>query len=163
MSSTPSSPPLKCPPMYARPWCATFWPGGPRRRQHRLAAYAAGIGRPRDYPVLLEGLVQRVAEEADRQVADVRSAVEMTEAQRSRLAAALTRFAGYQVDVRVSTEPGLLGGFVASVGDTVFDASLRRRLEQARSLLFAPSTSARRSGRARPGPKLKGPMTAWLS
>jgi F-type H+-transporting ATPase subunit delta len=107
----------------------------------RLAAYAVAVGRPRDYPVLLEGLVQRVAKEADRQVADVRSAVEMTGAQRSRLAAALTRFAGYQVDVRVSTEPRLLGGFVASVGDTVFDASLRRRLEQARSLLFAPSTS----------------------
>ncbi len=108
----------------------------------RLAVYAAGIGRPRDYPVLLEALIERVAGEAHRQVADVRSAVEMTEAQRSRLAAALTRFAGYEVDVRVSTEPGLLGGFVASVGDVVFDASLRRRLEQARSLLFAPSTSA---------------------
>ena len=55
--------------------------------------------------------------------------------------AALTRFSGYEVDVRVSTEPGLLGGFVASVGDMVFDASLRRRLEQARSLLFAPPAS----------------------
>jgi F-type H+-transporting ATPase subunit delta len=108
----------------------------------RLAVYASSICRPRDYPVLLEALIERVASEAHRQVADVRSAVEMTEAQRSRLAAALTRFAGYEVDVRVSTEPGLLGGFVASVGDMVFDASLRRRLEQARSLLFAPSTSA---------------------
>lgn len=108
----------------------------------RLAVYAAGIGRPRDYPLLLEGLVQRVANEANRQVADVRSAVEMTEAQRSRLAAALTRFAGYEVDVRVSTEPGLLGGFVASVGDMVFDASLRRRLERARGLLFAPSSAS---------------------
>ncbi len=49
----------------------------------RLATYAAGIGRPRDYPLLLEELVQRVANEAHRQVADVRSAVEMTEGQRS--------------------------------------------------------------------------------
>ncbi|MGA3219216.1 MAG: F0F1 ATP synthase subunit delta [Acidimicrobiales bacterium] len=116
----------------------------------RLAAYVAGICRPRDYPALLEALIERVASEADRQVADVRSAVEMTKAQRLRLAAALTRFAGYEVDVRVSTEPGLLGGFVASVGDMVFDASLRRRLQQARSLLFAPSTSA--GDAAPPGP-----------
>ncbi len=107
----------------------------------RLAGYATGIGRPRDYPLLLEGLVQRVANEANRQVADVRAAVEMDEGQRSRLATALTRFTGYEVDVRVSSEPGLLGGFVASVGDLVFDASLRRRLEQARSLLFAPPAS----------------------
>jgi F-type H+-transporting ATPase subunit delta len=107
----------------------------------RLASYAAGIGRPRDYLVLLEGLVQRVASEAHRQVADVRAAVEMTDAQRRRLAAALSRFVGYEVDVRVSTDPGLLGGFVASVGDMLFDASLRRRLEQARGLLFASSTS----------------------
>ena len=105
----------------------------------RLATYTAAIGRPRDYPLLLEGLVQRVASEANRQVADVRSAAEMTEAQRRRLAAALTKFAGYEVDVRVSSDPGLLGGFVASVGDMVFDASLRRRLEQARGLLFASS------------------------
>jgi F-type H+-transporting ATPase subunit delta len=108
----------------------------------RLAAYAAGVGRPRDYPLLLDELVQRVADEANRQVADVRSAVEMTEVQRRRLAAALTRFAGYEVDVRLSTEPGLLGGFVASVGDMVFDASLRRRLERARGLLFAPSSAS---------------------
>jgi F-type H+-transporting ATPase subunit delta len=115
----------------------------------RLATYAAGIGRPRDYPLLLEGLVQRVANEANRQVADVRSAVEMTEAQRRRLAAALTRFVGYEVDVRVSPDPGLLGGFVASVGDMVFDASLRRRLEQARGLLFASSTApSEAAGRA---------------
>jgi F-type H+-transporting ATPase subunit delta len=117
----------------------------------RLATYAAGIGRPRDYPLLLEGLVQRVANEANRQVADVRSAVEMTEAQRSRLAAALTRFAGYEVDVRVSTEPRLLGGFVASVGDLVFDASLRRRVEQVRSLLFAPSTAIGEEAEQSPG------------
>jgi len=84
-------------------------------------------------------------------VADVRSAVEMTEAQRSRLAAALTRFAGYEVDVRVSTEPRLLGGFVASVGDLVFDASLRRRVEQARSLLFAPSTAIGEEAEQSPG------------
>jgi F-type H+-transporting ATPase subunit delta len=109
----------------------------------RLAGYAVGIGRPRDYPLLLEALVERVAGEADRRVAEVRSAVEMTDAQRLRLAAALSRFTGYEVDVRVSPEPELIGGFVASVGDLVFDASLRRRLEQARGLLFAPSASPR--------------------
>jgi F-type H+-transporting ATPase subunit delta len=106
----------------------------------RLATYAARIGRPRDYLELLEALVQRVAKEANRRVADVRSAVEMTPRQRARLAGALERFSGYPVEVRVTSEPALLGGFVAYVGDLVVDASLRHRLEQAREHLFAPST-----------------------
>ncbi len=105
----------------------------------RLAGYAARVGRPRDYLLLLQGLVDRVAAEVGRRVADVRSAVAMTEPQRLSLAAALTRFTGYEVEVRVSEQPDLLGGFVASVGDTVVDASLRHRLEQAKKLLLAPS------------------------
>jgi len=103
----------------------------------RLAAYPTTTGRPRDYLVLLDGLVQRVAAEAGRRVADVRSAAEMNEDQRRQLAAALGRLVGYQVDVRVTTEPDLIGGFVASVGDLVVDASLRHRLRQAAELLTA--------------------------
>ena len=102
----------------------------------RLARYAVRVGRPRDYLKLLEALVQRVALEAHRRVADVRAATELDEPQRLRLAAALTRFVGYEVEVRVTPEPPLLGGFVATVGDTVVDCSLRRRLEQARELLL---------------------------
>lgn len=104
----------------------------------RMAAYAARVGRPRDYLVLLDSLVARVAQEAHRRVADVRSASELTPSQRQRLAQAVSRYMGYEVDVRVSVEPGLLGGFVVYVGDTVLDASLRQRLERARELLLAP-------------------------
>jgi F-type H+-transporting ATPase subunit delta len=104
----------------------------------RLAAYAARVGRPRDYLVLLDGLVQRVAREADRRVADVRSATELAKEERERLAAALSRYTGYPVEVRVSVQPELLGGFVATVGDTVVDASLRFRLERAAQALLAP-------------------------
>ena len=105
----------------------------------RLAAYAARWGRPRDYLLHLRHLIDRVAGEANRRVADVRAAVELSDDARERLAAALSSFTGYQVAVRVTPQPDLLGGFVASVGDTVVDASLRRRLEEARELLFAPS------------------------
>ena len=117
----------------------------------RLATYAAGIGRPRDLPPAARGAGPAGGQRSQPAGSRRPLGVEMTEAQRRRLAAALTRFAGYEVDVRVSPEPALLGGFVASVGDMVFDASLRRRLEQARGLLFAPSTSRRamRPGAAR--------------
>jgi F-type H+-transporting ATPase subunit delta len=107
----------------------------------RLAGYAAHFGRPRDYPLLLTALVERVGREADRRVAEVRSAVEMDGGQRARLAEALSRLAGDRVEVRVTRQPELLGGFVASIGDLVVDASLRHRLGMARELLFAPPTA----------------------
>ena len=104
----------------------------------RMARYAARVGRPRDYLVLLDALVQRVAQEADRRVADVRSAVGLSGDQEERLAAAISRLTGYQVELRVTIEPDLLGGFVAYVGDTVLDASLRQRVQQAREVFLSP-------------------------
>jgi F-type H+-transporting ATPase subunit delta len=108
----------------------------------RMAAYAARVGRPRDFPALLGALVDLVAKEANRRVADVRSAIEMTPSQRARLTVALTNFTGYPVDVRATTDPQLLGGFVANIGDVVIDASLRHRLELAREALLEPGRAA---------------------
>ena len=80
-------------------------------------------------------------------MADVRSAVELTAKQRALLVDALTKFTGYPVDVRVTPEPGLLGGFVATIGDLVIDTSLRHRVEQARESLLhrAPAAPMRPS------------------
>jgi F-type H+-transporting ATPase subunit delta len=108
----------------------------------RMAAYAARVGRPRDFPALLGALVDLVAKEANRRVADVRSAIEMTASQCARLTAALTNFTGYPVDVRTTADPQLLGGFVANIGDLVIDASLRHRLELAREALREPGRAA---------------------
>ena len=96
-----------------------------------MASYAHAIGRPRDFPVLLGALVDLVAKETNRRVADVRSAVELTAQQRARLAAALTSSPVTPVDVRVTPDPQPLGGFVATIGDVVIDASLRHRVELA--------------------------------
>jgi len=108
----------------------------------RMATYAALVGRPRDFPALLGALVDLVAKEANRRVADVRSAIEMTASQRARLTVALTSFTGYPVDVRATADPQLLGGFVANIGDVVIDASLRHRLELAREALLEPGRAA---------------------
>lgn len=116
----------------------------PRARPEsaRMAAYASRVGRPRDYPLLLDALVEMVAKETNRRIADVRSAVELTAKQQASLVAALTSFTGHPVDVRVTPEPDLLGGFVATIGDVVIDTSLRHRLQQARDALFDPAPMA---------------------
>jgi F-type H+-transporting ATPase subunit delta len=107
----------------------------------RMATYAVAIGRPRDYLELLAGLVDLVADEGHRRVGDVRSAVPMTEVQRLHLGAALTRLTGRAVEVRVTVDDHVLGGFVANVGDIVVDASLRHRLGQASATLSATIAS----------------------
>lgn len=103
-----------------------------------LVGYATEVARPRDLVALLDWLVERAASERNRRVARVRSAVELDEDQRDRLAHALSQFTGRQVEVRVVVDESLVGGLVALVGDTVIDASVRHQLDRLHTELLAP-------------------------
>ena len=94
-----------------------------------------GSGRGRDLPAIIAKLVERAAAEKDRAVAEVRSAVPLTDDQKDRLAAALANATGKQVEVKVVVDPSVLGGLVATVGDTVIDGTVRSRLDQLKALL----------------------------
>lgn len=107
----------------------------------RLAGYLTRIGRPRDFVELLQALVARVGLEADRRVAVVRAVVPLTTEEESRLAAALSRVVGQQIEVRVTVDPSVLGGFVATIGDTMVDASVRHRLDSLRERLTLPAAT----------------------
>jgi len=61
----------------------------------------------------------------------------LTVRQKADLSAALERLTGQRVEAKYSLEPGLLGGAVVRVGDTVYDGSLRSRLNGLRILLAA--------------------------
>jgi F-type H+-transporting ATPase subunit delta len=103
-----------------------------------LASYATRVGRPRDYPDLLAHLVDRVAAESNRRLATVRTAVDLDDPRRDRLAGVLSRIVGHTVDVRVTVDPAVLGGFVATIGDTVVDGSTRHRLDLLKARLDSP-------------------------
>jgi F-type H+-transporting ATPase subunit delta len=107
----------------------------------RLAAYTTQVGRPRDYEELLAHLVDRVAAESHRRLAEVRTPIELDEDQRRTLAAALGHISGRSVEVRVTVDPAVLAGFVATVGDTVVDGSARHRLEQLKERLAMPEVA----------------------
>ncbi|MFD4405687.1 F0F1 ATP synthase subunit delta [Nocardia sp. NPDC058499] len=68
-------------------------------------------------------------------VAHVRSASELTDPQRERLAAALGRIYGKAVTVHIEVEPELLSGLVVRIGDDVIDGSAVGRLERLRRSL----------------------------
>ena len=63
-------------------------------------------------------------------MAEVRTAVALTADQQDRLKAALANATGKTVELKVIVDPSVLGGLVATVGDTVIDGTVRTRLDQ---------------------------------
>ena len=97
-----------------------------------LASFVVGAGRASELPGIIDRFVELAAQRRDREVAEVRSAIPLDEAQRDRLATALGAATGKQIEVKVIVDPKVLGGIVATVGDTVIDGSVRHRLDQLR-------------------------------
>ena len=95
-----------------------------------LVSFVVGAGRGRDLPAIIDKLVEQAAEERKEAVAEVHSAIPLSDDQRKRLADALSRATGKRVSVKLVVDPSVLGGIVARVGDTVIDGSVRHRLEQ---------------------------------
>jgi F-type H+-transporting ATPase subunit delta len=95
-----------------------------------LVSMVVGTGRSRDLPAIIAELVRLSAAEGNKEVAEVRSAIALTDDQKARLAEALGQATGKQVEVKVVIDPTVLGGLVAQVGDTVIDGSVRTRLDQ---------------------------------
>ena len=104
-----------------------------------LASLAVATGRGRELPAIVDALLKMSATEVGRQVAEVRSAIALTEDQQQRLAASLTEATGHEVDIRVVVDPTLVGGMVVRVGDQVIDGSIRHRMAQLRESLSARS------------------------
>lgn len=68
-------------------------------------------------------------------VAHVKSACDLTGAQRTRLAQVLTRIYHHKVSIQVEVDPSLLGGLSVAVGDEVIDGTLSARLAAAETNL----------------------------
>ncbi|HZM38354.1 MAG TPA: ATP synthase F1 subunit delta [Acidimicrobiales bacterium] len=100
-----------------------------------LVSMVVGTGRARELPAIIHELVEMIAAEANKAVAEVRTAVALNQDQQDRLAKALGEATGRQVTLKVVIDPSVLGGVVAQVGDTVIDGSVRTKLERLRKAL----------------------------
>jgi F-type H+-transporting ATPase subunit delta len=100
-----------------------------------LLGFAIDAGQARALPKIVDALAERAAAERRHRVAEVRTAVPLSDEQRNRLAAALGEATNSQVDVKVVIDPSVVGGVVARVGDEVFDGSIRSRLVAAKQRL----------------------------
>ena len=101
----------------------------------QLVSMVVGSGRGRDLPAIIDKLVERASNSKDLEVAEVRCAVALTHDQQDRLKAALANATGKAVNLKMIIDPSVLGGIVATVGDTVIDGSVRTRVDQLKSRL----------------------------
>ena len=101
----------------------------------QLVSMVVGSGRGRDLPAIVDQLVNRASAAKDLEVAQVRTAVPLTDDQQARLKAALENATGRSLNLKAVVDPSVVGGIVATVGDEVFDDSVRTRIDQLKSRL----------------------------
>jgi F-type H+-transporting ATPase subunit delta len=110
---------------------------GNRASRHTIAllGFLVEQGRARELPKIIEALAEVAAEQKKMAVAEVVSAVPLDEQRRTKLAEALSKATGKDLELKVLVDPSLVGGIVAHVGDQVFDGSVKRKLQLAREQL----------------------------
>lgn len=97
-----------------------------------IVSLMVGAGRSREIPEVAQKVVEASAARRQKAVAEVRSAVTLSDDQQARLAESLRKATGQEVEVKVIIDPTVLGGLVTTIGDTVIDGSVRSRLSQLR-------------------------------
>jgi len=101
----------------------------------QLVSLLVGTGQVALLPKIADALVKRASSEKQLEVAEVRTAVALTDAQQQRIADALTKATGKRVNLKVVVDPSVIGGVIATVGDEVIDDTVRTRLDQVKSRL----------------------------
>jgi F-type H+-transporting ATPase subunit delta len=100
-----------------------------------LVSMVVATGQSAELPAIVSRFVELAASERDREVAEVRSAIPLDDAQVARLAEALGKATGKTIEVKVIVDPTVLGGIVARVGDTVIDGTVRHRIDEMKEQL----------------------------
>jgi len=91
--------------------------------------------RINDLAAIVAGLAAMIREATGTVAAEVRSASELSAKEQSELRAMLERKVGANVDIDVTVDPDLIGGFVAKIGSEVYDASVSGKIEKFRASL----------------------------
>jgi F-type H+-transporting ATPase subunit delta len=91
--------------------------------------------RINDLAAIVAGLATMIREATGTVAAEVRSASELSAKEQGDLRAMLERKVGANVDIDVTVDPDLIGGFVAKIGSEVYDASVSGKIEKFRASL----------------------------
>ena len=89
-------------------------------------------GRAGELENIVDKFVELAVAERAHEVAEVRSAVPLSDADVERLREALSKATRKNVEVKVVIDPEVMGGIVTKIGDLIIDGSVRHRLDQLR-------------------------------
>jgi F-type H+-transporting ATPase subunit delta len=95
-----------------------------------IIVFVVAAGRGHYLTAIVQRFVELSAETRQHEVAEVRSAVTLDDEQVQKLAEALSRATGKRIEVKVVVDEKVMGGLVATIGDTVIDGTVRHRLAQ---------------------------------
>ena len=84
---------------------------------------------------IVEALAEMIRQATGTLAAEVRAAHRLTPDEQASLARTLEAKFGRKIEVTITTDPALLGGFVAKVGSEVFDASVSGKINRFRESL----------------------------
>ena len=88
-------------------------------------------------PQIFESFLAVVRERQGVAEAEIVSPSALNDAQKREMTQALERLTGKKVEAKFSLDANLLGGALVRVGDTIYDGSLRNRLDDLRERLTA--------------------------
>ena len=91
--------------------------------------------RERFLVAILRRFLEIVDLQAGRVVAQVTSAISLTDVQKANLTQQLSDYSGAEVRLELSEDAVIQGGIIVRLGDTVFDGSITSQLQRMRTLL----------------------------
>jgi F-type H+-transporting ATPase subunit delta len=94
-------------------------------------------GRPGAIPAMRRHFEELVRRQRGIARAEIRSALPLDKEDRAELERTLARLAGREVELTELVDPSLIGGIAVRIGDRLYDASVRSRLERLRARMTA--------------------------
>jgi F-type H+-transporting ATPase subunit delta len=94
-------------------------------------------GRPRAVPRMVEHFESLVRREQGVALAEIRTAMPLDDAQRVEVTERLHELTGSTIEINEVVDESLIGGITVRIGDRLYDASIRSRLERLRARLTA--------------------------
>ena len=102
-----------------------------------LALLMIRRGRPGAIDAMVERFAELVRRERGISLAEVRTALPLDDDQRDAISARLRTLTGDRIEMREVIDDTLIGGVSVRIGDRLYDASVRSRLERLRARLTA--------------------------
>lgn len=92
-------------------------------------------GRPRAIEAMVDRFEELLRRERGISKAEIRSALRLEDEEREAIVARLRELTGTKIETSEQVDQSLIGGVSVRIGDTLYDASVRSRLERLRARL----------------------------